>query len=247
MPDKQNIPSQLQKAPSGPLKFEPQDKATSDAVKDFLQQKSAEIGGNEPVPEPGASEPEPIERTTRVPANPEFDQLSPHDTAVSDALAIDQTVQITDLEREIFLKAVLNDEPVRLTVALYDNQFKVELRSRSTFEQRRVFDVLDRDRIEEVIPKDNIALMVTRMQCYLAVIMIERINGQMFSDVKLDPKGKMEEHCKILREKVAEKTDSMMGVRWNSVLTALRTFENKCAKMNTEALNEGFWKPQGSA
>ncbi len=247
MADKSNIPSELQKATSGPLKFEPQDQETAAAVQSFIQQKSAEQAGAEPVTSQDPNVDQIEQKPIQVPGNPEFDGISPHDASISDALATTARVTVTSLEKEIFLKAVLNDEPVRLPVELYAGQLKVELRSRTTFEQRRVFDVLDKDRVEGVIPADNVALMITRMQCYLAVLMIERINSKLFSDLTLDPKADLDTHCKQLRAAVAKNTEAMQGPRWNSILSALRTFEDKCATMNTEALNEGFWKPQGSA
>lgn len=247
-----NIPSELHKAPARELKVQPQDPETVAAVNEFIQQKAAETSG---VPRPINSSPAPEDpnqppieqRPIEVPPNTEFARINPQDVSVSNALAIDHELKLTDMERETFLKAVLNDEPVRLSVSLYNKQFQVELRSRTTFEQRRVFDVLDMDREEGVIAADNVALMVTRMQHYLAVLMVERINNVLFSELKLDAAKDLATHAKQLRDKVAEKAEAMIGVRWNSILTALQVFENKCAKMNTEALNEDFWKPQGSA
>lgn len=244
MTEKSNIPTELSGSPSADLRVSPQDPETAKAVNEFLQQKSAESGG---VPMPEGSQPPIEEKPTEVAANPEFDAVSPQDATISDAMATNQDVTVTDIEREVFIKCVLNDQPVKLAIELYNGRFKVEIRSRSTFEQKRVFDVLELDRKETVITPDNVAEMVSRMQYYMAALMVERINGEVFSELRLEPgSGDAAAHAKLLRAQVQKTMEKMVGVRWNSILTALRLFENKCAKMNTEALNEGFWKPRGS-
>jgi hypothetical protein len=245
MNDKSNIPSELQNSPTENLKVSPQDPETAKAVNEFLQQKSAESGG---IPMPEGTQSPIEEKPTEVAPNPEFEAVSPQDAVISDALATNQDIPISDIEREVFIKCVLNDSPVRLTVELYGGKLKIELRSRTTFEQKRVFDVLDLDRKENIVTPDNVAEMVSRMQYYMAALMVERINGELFSELKLEPgTGQASDHAKLLRAQVSNTIEKMTGVRWNSILNALRMFENKCAKMNTEALNEGFWKPRGSA
>ncbi len=212
------------------------------AVQSFIQNKTAEVQGTqEHVPDQEPIEQKPIE----VPPSDDF-AISPQEAAMSDALANDPSVTVTDYDKEVFLKAVLNDEPVRLKVVLYGGKFTLDLRSRTTHEQRRIFDVLEMDRKDGIIPPDNIALMVTRMQQYFAVLMIERVNGLLFSDLTIEPGQKLEDDAFRLRDTVTRLMEKMVGVRWNSMLSALRYFESKCARLNTEALNEGFWKPQGS-
>ncbi len=246
---KSNIPPEIlgnpdePRTPGRPLDISPQDPETAKAVNEFLRQKSAEVGGGEPdSQEQGPIESKPIQ----IQPNPEFEGLNPQDASISSALITDINMPVSMEEREIFLKAVLNDEPVRFHVDLYNGKFRVEMRSRSTFEQRRIFDVLDLDEKEGIISKGNVADMVTRMHYYLAVLMVERINGKAFSDVALAPGEKLEESAKKLRDQAELCFGKSVTVRWNSILNALQTFENKCAKMNTEALNEGFWKPPGS-
>ena len=244
-PKPTNIPSELADSPDAQLKYNPQDPETAELVKGLMSTASssreflAEKQGQEP------EEPTAVEGRIDVPPNPEFSSDPTHQM-ITEALVPIDNLPLNDAEKELFLKAVLNDEPIRLPIVLYKGQLKVDMRSRSTFEQKRVFDIIELDQKSGTMDPANVALSVTRLQYYLAALMVERINDKLFSELKLVPGKTVEEDAAILRKFVAEKLESMTLIRWNSILNALRIFENKCAKLNSEAANEDFWVPHGS-
>jgi len=242
MKNPSNIPSELASSPSTDLKYNPQDPEMAELVKGLADTAEASKGF---VADKQNDTEEEIKGKIDIPPNPEFSQ-DPSGQTITEALVPVDNILILDVEKEMFLKAVLNDRPVQLSINLYKGQFKVDLRSRSTFEQKRIFDVLAYDQKENFTDKSDLALLVTRLQFYLASIMVERINGQLFSELTLVPGKTVEEDAKTLRAFVAEKLEKMTQLRWNSVLNALRIFENKCARLNSEAANENFWNPPGS-
>lgn len=246
---KSNIPKEIAGAKTEPLQFNPQDPATSELVKEFMAEKAADMGEVQHNPEPGAAPQDPQITTPRVDITPnqEFDGGDPNQQFISEAMAPIDKIEISDKEKETFLKAVLSDEPVRLPVSLYNGKFILDLRSRSSFEQKRVFDVLALDRKENVYDPADLAMMITRMHYYLGALMVERINGELFSELKLEPGKDVAADAKIMRDAAAKLFEKMGTVRWTSILNALRIFEHKCARLNSEAANEGFWNPQGSA
>lgn len=248
MSEKSNIPKEIAGAKSSDLKFSPTDPATAELVKEFIAQKAGETGEAPPAVEsPEAGDPQnPEQPPTKInlPPNQEFEGGDPNQQFITEALSPMDRIEISDAEKELFLKAVLCDEPVRLVVKLYNGKMPIELRSRSSFEQKRVFDILKEDLKDGLYQDGDLAMMVTRMHYYLGALMIERINGELFSELKLTPGNKIDEDKKTMRDAVDKLFEGMGTIRWTSILNALRIFEHKCARMNSEAANEGFWKPQ---
>lgn len=241
MKDTNDIPQEPTDAGSTDLQFTPTDPETARLVNEFIQQKT---GKSSPAPPESQNEPEP--HRVEIQPNKDFDKGDPVQQVITEALPPVEGIPITDLEKELFLKAVLCDAPVRLPIKLYRGQMAVELRSRSAFEQKRVFDILKEDLTDGLYQDGDVSLMVTRMHYYLAALMVERINGELFSDLKLIAGKTLEEDKTIMRQAVDKLFSNIGTIRWTSILNALRIFEHKCARMNTEAINEDFWNPQSS-
>ena len=238
-----NIPTPLASSPDGELKYQPQDPETAALVSGMLktaEESQAFIKEKQEGNDPEAQ----VDPKVTVTPNPEFDR-DPSSQMITEALVPLDNVPVHDMEKELFLKAVLNDQPVRLTIDLYKGQMKVALRSRSTYEQKRIYDILELDQKEKFTDPTNIALQVTRLQYYLAAVMVERINDSLFSELELKPGKTVEEHAAMMRDFVAKNLEGLTLIRWTSILNALRIFENKCAQLNSEAANEDFWSPRG--
>lgn len=241
-PAPSNIQKELAGAANVPLKFSPADPAVAEAVKQFMGEKTAEL-----TPEAQAAQEQSETQSPKVslPPNQEFDNGDPVGNYITEALTSLDKTEITGTDRELFLKAVLTDTPIRMTVSLYNGKFALEARSRSTFEQKRVFDVLKLDQKEKLIEDGDLAAIATRMHYYLAALMVERINGVLVSELTLAPGKPLEEDAAKLRAAADKLFETMTSLRWTSILNALRIFEHKCARMNSEAANGDFWNPQG--
>ena len=179
-----------------------------------------------------------------IPASTEFNMPNPYDTMLTEALVDTQKVDVTDEEKSLFVKALLNDVPFRLTISLMGGEFKVSLRSRTAHEQRCIYDVLDKDITDGVIRKDDLPYYVMCSHKYCRAIMVERINGQVFSEAKIGPEATVADAQKILHEAIKPKITPLQGIRLTAIQNAMRIFETKCAKLGTEAANQDFWKPR---
>jgi hypothetical protein len=210
-----------------------------------LQQKVSDFiaaAGGEVSPKP----------KIQVPPNTDFDIPNPNDAMLTEALVSTEKITVTDIEKSLFVKALLNDEPVRFQVELLGGKLKVEMRSRTLHEQRRIFDVLNKDQSDGTIPPvqidgkaaPDLAYQITRLNQYCMAFMIERVNGELFSDLKLTKDCSVDDAQTKLHALVNEKIEGINGIRWSALLNAMRIFETKCAKMSTEANSEDFWKPR---
>lgn len=228
------------------MKFNPQDEETAALVREFIEQKTGTAAAPITPTGDGGEVEVPVESPKiNLPPNQEFDGGDANQQFISEALAPVDRVSISDNEKELFLKAVLNDKPVRFPVSLYHGKMTIEVRSRSSHEQKRVFDILKQDQKDGLYDPADVAMMITRMHYYLGALMVERINGVVFSEMSLTPGTTLDQDVKVMRAVVEKLFEPIGSIRWTSILNALRIFEHKCAKMNSEAANEVFWSPQG--
>lgn len=158
-------------------------------------------------------------------------------------------VEVTDIEKSMYLKAVLNDEPVIFPIRL-DMQSKgthvtVEIRTLNNYEMDLVFWCLERDRQAGII--GNPATLATRIQYYAGGLQAMRINGTQLNNSSFPVPGSMEKDGAELREFITQYVAKINWPRWQVILTALRIFEAKVKICNDAALNGNFWKPQDAA
>jgi hypothetical protein len=226
---------------SKPLAYQPQDEATAAKVKEFIATHATEEGAAPAapgVPAPAA----PVD----LPPSPELAETQ-SEAFYSEALRNIENVTVDDKEKELFIKAILNDDHFRLTLPMYGGKLQVELRSRSHYEQRRVLDTVRLDQKEGEFPADgDITYHFDYVQKYCTVLMVERVNGVVFSDLILKAGGTVAEDAAVLRKAVKEKIEGLPNIYWNSILNAMRMFDRKCAIMNSRAADESFWKPRAS-
>lgn len=180
----------------------------------------------------------------RVEIAPELGHLgaTPQDVVMDEALVDEKLIEVLPIEIDLFRKALISDTPYKITVTLFGGAFVLEIRSRSHYEHRRVLDTANLDRKEGLFDNDDYAMVVTRIQQYSAAIQIERINGELFSEIHLKSGSSLKDDAKVLRDFVAEKLEN--SNRWTALVNALRVFETKCAKLHTMAANPDFWKPR---
>jgi hypothetical protein len=152
-------------------------------------------------------------------------------------------VEITDTDKRDYIKAVLNDMPVKLDISLCAGQVTTKIRSRTSWEQTCMYAALQKDQ-DEAIVKD-LASVVIQLQKYGACLMIESLNDKSFSKEKIAEDEAIPEAVEKLRKLRQEKIEHLSSPKWNLLLNALRVFEAKLSKMGTQCLNENFWEPVG--
>jgi len=208
-----------------------------DKVRAFLQEKGAAPSEN-PVAAP-------LPDRIKAPEDKMFSEASPEEESVASALIDIRAVTITDEDKNMFLKALLCDKPVELEISLFGGKVKLLFRSRSMHEQRRVLDVLHLDQEEKVLPSNDPALLFTRLQQYLAAVMLRRVNGEIFSELEITAGNPVKDDAVLLRKVFSDKLEQMPHIKWTAVLNGLRIFEEKCRQLSEHCVNEDFWSPRG--
>jgi hypothetical protein len=247
------LPSELEQSPSKPLEMDPNSPAVKDAVKAFLQERrtdaAAEVKPDEP---PAVTGPDslPAPQHVAIPPNNDFDQQTPPQDAMSNEAFLDlRKITVTTEEKEAYIKAIITGAPFRTTISLFNGRYQVELRTRSHYEQRRVYDAANLTELETGVPDDQMlrmALKITRFQQFCAAVMVERINGVLFSELSLQPGGELTADATKLLQFAQTTFENMGQVQWTAIINAMRIFESKCAQLASEAHNENFWTPPGS-
>jgi len=172
-----------------------------------------------------------------------YDPIHSTDFGDPSALAgISGNVESTDADKEIFLKAVLNDEPVVLKIELLGGNCVVEVRSKSTWEQSLTYEAALEDQDKKVV-SDYYQAMI-QMQKYGAVVQIQKINDKIFSTSEFKkPDGDWKPQREELRKLMSDKMESMNNARMTLLLNALRIFEYKLSEMTAFCNDGDFWEP----
>lgn len=224
------------------------DKAMIEKVKSLLEEPAKE---EDKVPEAPIANPEDVGPETRIETerNTTFDpNVSSQTGQYSWNLGVDGLgdVTVTDIEKSLYLKAVLNDVPVifpiTLDMASADTHVVITVRTLNNYEMDLVFWALEKDRAEGLLT--NPSSLATRLQYYAGGLQVTSINNKQLSFLQFPEPGVMEEDGVKLRTFVSKFINKINWPRWQVMLVALRIFEAKTKVCNDAALNGNFWKPQ---
>ena len=213
------------------------DAETEKLVENFLKTKQGSI--SEPSPDGEAPPPK-----VSIPVQDDFNQQPQTDALMTEALIDARKVEVTDKDRELFLKALLTESRFELVIPLFGGKMQVEIKSRTVHEQRRIFDIIAVNIKDGIIPNDNVVLYQDHFAHMCAALMIKRINGDLFSELTFDPGGRLEDDVVKVRKVINDKVITLQGIRWTAVKNAMSIFEAKCAELSREAMNEDFWAPR---
>ena len=188
--------------------------------------------------------PEPAAEKISLPPDPLM-QENKQATIMEEAIPRGHRVEVSDLERDLYLKAVLTDEPIRLVIEVLGGNLKLEFRSRTMHEQERILSVVRQDVRDKLIQEGDAALAYTRLQQYCVCLQLRRINEDHFSDLVLPAESSFDKDRDTLRAAFLQLHPKMSQLRWNAIYDGLVTFESKCRQLSEESLNTDFWKPRG--
>ena len=191
-----------------------------------------------------ATEQAPPPEEVRLPDDPLL-QGNAQEKAMETAMPTFKKVEVSEMEVDLYLKAVLNDKPVMLNIEVMGGNMNLKFRSRTMHEQERVLAVVRQDVKDKFIDESDAALAYTRLQQYCMCLQLLSINGENFSSLTLDPGSKFDKDVAELRSAFIQHLPGMSAVRWMALFEGLVTFESKCRKMAEECLNSDFWKPRG--
>lgn len=162
------------------------------------------------------------------------------------------TVEVTDVEKSAYLKAVLNDVPVVLDIDLamagksIDSlPVTIRLRTLNNYEMDVVFMSLEKDREAGLISGHH--QLATRIQQYAIAMQLQKVGQTTVKNLSFPEPGDMDTDVEVLRKFLHDFVGRMSWPRYQAVLMALRVFETKLKICNDAALNGNFWKPPGVA
>ena len=205
--------------------------------------KGSEGKAVEDPEEKSEPEEEPVKKDINVPKDKTFDEKPESmDSIMREAMSSDpDLVKLEDEDKTAYIKAVLNDKPVILETVMCNDQMKVKIRSRTSWEQTCMYAALKQDQEEYLVT--DLATVIIQLQKYGCALMVTEVNGSLFSDLELDQKDGLEESVKKLKAYKDEKIEVLSMPKWALLLNALRVFESKLSRMGTECLNANFWEP----
>lgn len=227
-----------------PLQFKPVDDKTADAVRAFMRDHHAaapEAAAAAPQPAaPGAAATQVTEHA--LPSNSEFDQ--PNQAAQMSSGYVDtRLMTVTDAEKRIYVKCLVNDAPFTLELELFGGALKVEMRTRTLEQQQRINDLLSMEFSQKKeINADDIAMAAKRTEHYLLAVMVQRLNGVSFAAPDI-LNGTLDTVQVAMRNFFKTKLETMHVPKMTALVNAIRIFESKSARLASEAKNESFWQP----
>lgn len=151
-------------------------------------------------------------------------------------------ITVTDDEKKLYLKAMLNDTPVIWDIAIEALGVTVRMQSANNFELDVLFRALREDEDAGLIrtPSD----WATYLQQYAAAFQVCAFNSSPFERLALkEPYPTSKEAITALRSHRDKYLMPMNHARWQAILRAVRIFEIKKKLCTEAAINGDFWKP----
>jgi hypothetical protein len=206
----------------------------------------------------GRTDPEPEQETADV-KDPDrgreskaFEMSTPENSGIK-AWALQmpdlsrEQVTPTQLDKSVYLKAMLHDTPVEFKIALPACKLSMRIRSLNNYEQDIVFKALDMDQKDADIAGP--AQYVTRLQYYSGLLQITEFNSEKLSYPFYLPGVDFETTsaaAQDLRKRAAHFIGGNNWATWQVKLTGLRIFEEKLGQCNRAVIDENFWTPAGT-
>ena len=155
--------------------------------------------------------------------------------------------KISEEEKEAYLRCMLNDTPVILTITTLGTNVPVTCRGLSVYEielatYAGIQFVKEREEQREMAE----LMWRSEVQKYRLAMQMMKFSDTMYDYLEFKPEpGKLEEHCTKLRRIAAERFGNMNVIRWKMCIHALNIFEHKLTRLNELALMPDFISPGG--
>lgn len=154
-----------------------------------------------------------------------------------------EDLEITDEDQGIYLRAILNDCPVHLTIPIMGGNVKVVCRSLSAYESSILFLAARKMADAETKPENAVLIPGCAQQIRIAMQIIS-VNGMPQEYVQIDDVST--DRDKLISDIVSKTekiTARISSVKYGAYVRALNVFEHKLTKMNSLAYTGTFWKP----
>lgn len=147
--------------------------------------------------------------------------------------------ELSEADKEKFLKAVLTDEPFQETVELFDGQLKITLRTMSVEENNDVVNQIAKDK-EHGIAENSDAYFITISTYRLALCLVD-IDGKEYSEVNKKNHKDSDPAVSYIRAR-SLKVREWPTFKLSAFLDAFNKFEAKVVKLTNAVQQQNFWK-----
>lgn len=155
-------------------------------------------------------------------------------------------VTVSDFEKGLFFKALLNDTEFCLDIEFeLIEKLVVSVRGLTAYEQKIIAAALKVDADKGEI--DGPHGFASFMQQYCLAYQVITFNSKPFGGIEVTklPQLTFAEHVNLLREFMRKQLDSMPSFKLMTLIKALIIFEIKQKLLHDGLVNRNFWKPQG--
>jgi hypothetical protein len=150
-----------------------------------------------------------------------------------------KTPELTDEDKEKFLKAVLTDQPFQETVNLFDGQLKVTFKTMSVEENNDIVNQIAKDK-EHGIAENTDAYFITISTYRLALCLLS-IDDKDYSDI-VKSSFKSEDAAITYIRSRSLKVREWPTFKLSAFLDAFNKFEAKVVKLTNAVQQQNFWK-----
>jgi hypothetical protein len=217
---------------------------TTEETKPFQLEAVAELSPEE-MKELGKSfEESREEKEIEVPEIPVKDDFrnTPYQDLFSMMVADIGEVVVSDYEKDMFIKAVLNDTQFYTVSKILGGRLSMEVKSRTMYTDKLVFDSLNFDEQNKKIV--GIDSMLYRLQMYVAACQLKSY-GNKNVELHLDYTKTFDENYIILNQHVDKVLSQIPAHVWSAIVMGIRIHEYKSKLCMDNLNNENFWESAG--
>ena len=157
---------------------------------------------------------------------------------------VEGDIVITDTDKELYLKGLLNDDSVILDIPFCNGKLVYRVRSKTGWEQTLAYEATVTSKAEDDPEELDYYQSMLKLQKIGATLQILAINGKPFSNLKFESAGDdWTEQIMKVREACDNTIEVMDSVKMTLTLNALRIFEYKVARMAASCNTGDFWVP----
>lgn len=149
-----------------------------------------------------------------------------------------ESIQVSDIDKVLFLKSLLNDTPLELDIPLLNNSLVIRIRARDAHAQCLAMTLVDNRANEEQLT--NLLVLNTWIQQYGLALMITAINTKAVDYAKVNCDDNLAT-AKTKLDAVVHRYYKDIGAKWDILIKAIKIFETKRAKLQDAILDENFW------
>lgn len=156
-------------------------------------------------------------------------------------------VKVTDEEKALFLKAMLNDQPIKFEIVGFGGHLKIVFRCRRPQETEAIFLQLKRDLQQNRIELDS--AYYSKLHRYALAVQIVQVNGEdmpTYESFKPSPEDTEKQIGNIAlaaQQFVEHQNEAYISAH----VSMLAAFEQKISFMSSQLLNGDFWIPASTS